>query len=517
MRKYTLLFLLFAVVLFSISKAQQTAPQILITPDVSNLTSTQYVYNISVSLPQTQPPYPPILSSASSGSLSTTATSGTLSNTNQATVVFIEFGDGTFSFKNIETHAFNVIDHKYDLFTKATGLYDPDTRPPRATVTSFNGLYNATTNPNPVFSSSAYARGTMSPGLLNGSQKILVQPNINSLVAGDTMIFIVTYKLDSSDSLRKIFFNYNNDDFFEPLTGSANELIDKAIGTLIGKVPYIRFFQDETFTYQNGAAGYNNRITINNLLNDGEEHNIFITLVPRHELNMRDMSQLKEKNGVPVLDESKLTANIRADLVDNAGTVTDTSKNELEVRENSHDPNYVSILPKCLPFPKTTVYTMQVHAHCQNIGFGPAIDVRMAIAMPQGLNSADIYDTIFKLPLNVIATWDLTNPDSVIVKFIRSPNDPLVGIGSNPMWLNDPNTMGDVWFKIKTNPSVNNVLQTQASIVFWNTDSSFNPAVLTNVDEASFSACCNCKKASDNCGCNKKKSRFWKWLFCKKC
>jgi hypothetical protein len=512
MRKYTLLILLFTIILISKSNGQ-VSTQILITPN-NNFTTPPYWYNINVSFVSlTTSPYPLVLSAASSGFLSTTAPSWTPSNMNPATVVLIEFGDGTFSFKNIETHAFNETNHKYDLFTKATGLYDPDTRPPRATVTSFNGLYNSA-NPNPVFSSSSpYARGTMNPGLLNGSQKILVQPNINSLVAGDTMIFIVTYKLDSSDSLRKIFFNYNNDDFFEPLSGSANEVIDKGIG----KVPYIRFFRDETFTYQNGGAGYNNRIIIDNLFYDGEEHNIFITLVPRHELNMRDLSQLKEKNGVPVLDESKLTANIRADLVDNAGSITDTSKNELEVRENSHDPNYVSILPKCLPFPKTTVYTMQVHAHCQNIGFGPAIDVRMAIAMPSGLNSADIYDTTVKLPPLVIATWDLTNPDSVIVRFARSPNNPLVGIGSNPLWLNDPNTMGDVWFKVKTNPSVNNVLQTQASIVFCNTDSSINPAVLTNIDQASFSSCCNCKKATDTCGCNKKKSRFWKWLFCKKC
>lgn len=470
-------------------------------------------YNIWANIPS----HPAILGRAplivSSGSSTAVEPSWTPSHGNAGTLILLEFGDGTFTFSNSETHNYNNTVHKYGVLMKTTGVYDPDKRPPRATIetaSTFSTLYNsrsATT----VFPVTSYATASMPSAVITNLAKVLVQPNINSLVADDTMIFILTYKLDSLDIGRIINFNYNNSDFFIPLKG-GEEIVD--VGN---SVPFIRFFQNELISYQNEGKEYLNNIVIENLAKDGQEHNIFITLVPRPDLRMEDLPQTKENKNTEVLDENKLTANIQADLLDKDGNVLETSKNELEVMDDSHDPNYIRILPKCLPFPKKEIKELRFHAHCQNIGLGDAVTVKMSIALPYGLKPSDIYDTKVKLPQGVAASWAVGTLDSLVYTFYRASDKSLNGIKNNPLWLNDPNTMGDVWFKLKTNSSVNNVLETQASIVFSNRDSSVNDPVLTNIDRTAFSACCSCKSKTEKCGCDKKKSKIWKWLFCRRC
>ncbi len=486
--------------------SEMFSQQILISPSGSD-------YNISANIPTHPRIFVSPPASTSSNNPNIVENSWTPSPDDPGTVLLMEYGDGTFSFSNSELHNYNNSVHKYGVFMKTTGIYDRDKRPPRASINqhpTFTTLYSSA-NSSQRFPVSSYARSSMLKPLLGDTSNILVQPNISSLVAGDTMIFILTYKVEEKYAGRKINFYYNNNDFFIPLRG-GEEIKDDNM-----TVPFIRFFGDEEFEYKNSEREYLNHIVINNLLNDGAEHNIFITLVPKEDLKAQDLPSLKESKGEEVLDENKLTANIQADLVDENGNTVGTSKNELEVLENSHDPNYIRILPKCLPFPKTDVKVLKFHAHCQNIGLGDAMTVRMAIALPYGLKSPDIYDKSVKLPNGVTATWNTNNNDSVVITFTKTTDNTLRGIKNNPLWLNDPGTMGDVWFKLKTNASVYNELETQASIVFSNTDSTFNDPVLTNTDRAAFSACCDCKNKTEKCGCSKKKSRFWRWLFCKKC
>ena len=504
--KFTPLFTLcLALAFFSRSFGQTLA--------VTNSVGTNYVVTGSVDgtfSPLIGPSSPSWLSS--SGSLSWTPAPN-----QRGIILFIEFGDGTFTCANTETHPFNRPNSKYSILMKATGIYDPDPRPHRFVV-------NASPGPTPVYAGTTatdpprttYANSPMATPLINNLAKIKVQPNIGSVVPDDPMVFVLTYRLDSSDKQRKIFFNYNNDAFFVPLNGTEE------INEAGGRVPFVRFFQNETFNYNGHGNGYNDQIIIENLLNDGVEHNIFITLQPDPELQMQDRSQTKTVAGNEVLKEDKLTANIEADLADANGTVLESSNNALEVFPLSHDPNYIRIFPKCLSFPKTAIKELMFHAHCQNIGRGPAVTVKMTISLPPGLTSTNIYDEKLKLPDNVTATWDLSVPGSVVVNFTRVMTQTITmqsldGMQNAPMWQNDPRTMGDVWFKIKTNPSVSNVLQTQASVVFSNAGGApDNAPVLTNIDQVAFSACCNCKKKGDDTDCNKKKCRFWRWLFCKK-
>jgi hypothetical protein len=429
-----------------------------------------------------------------------------------AVACFVEFGDGTFSFLPNGTHTFLNSPTRRGVIAKASGVYGGGGRPPS---------HAAAPNSPIIPSTAAYA----SMNILPTGKNIGVMPNIGSVVQKDTMIFVVTYKVDEGLPIKNLLLFFN-DSVTNPTFKNVSFNSTYSIGETIN---FVRTYKNEietailtpnANTVRSSQSQYGNSIFITNL-KKGSEYNIFITLIPNDNLIASDASNTKIK---AVLFDSITIAPKSGSLpvVINQTEATDT----LPILALSHDPNYITVEPVCMLLPKEDKQ-VKYHLHFQNTGVGAASSVKVAIKMPEGVNIAtDISfrsgTAWYKLKNGIAINPPKANAtgDSLILEFEKDGTAgricTLDGMAATPTCLCDEGTIGDAWFTLKTKATSPDILLAQASIVFFNNDSthSANAPIITNTAVTQFRQCCDCNKTCDPC---KNKKRFWRWLFCKKC
>lgn len=449
--------------------------------------------------------------------------SGSLSGDLQATTTFLEHGDGTFSMEESGIHKYQSPNSLiFPVSFKLTGLYDDDPRPPRHRM-----AIPVTLSPMvfpPVDNKLPPGEKLDMPKVLDNGRKVGIFANINSVLAGDTMIFVLTYKLDTplpSNSYLKFYFN--NIDAFKPLVLGTTSLAKYTYGSY--SMPFVRPYFGENVTIDNALITnrFKNGLKIENLVADTTEHHIFITMVPVDGLSREnymgtDASSSSSNKLATSADPEIITVDTRVELYDGNGNLVQDDETKYPISDKSHDPNYIEMYPRCLTTPKKSE-KIKVHIHCQNIGLGEAKEVTIKVGLPGGIKTSDIVlpSCKAKADRSVNVVWDcLSDPDSLIVKINMSSSITLDGLKA-PLYFTDTKTMADVWFTFHTNPTVPNLLTSAANIYFTNFDGSVNKPVATNLDFVQYSECCNCKSKQQSCACNEKRSRLWRWLFCKKC
>jgi hypothetical protein len=466
----------------------------------NNTGTTGTAINYNISLPVAAEPWMIDVNSTDN----TQAATGT-----KATAVFIEFGDGTFSFLPRGTHNFYTAFPNRSIITKTTGVYGGGGKPPAHSIESQISISE----------SAPYVQMNNLPVLIQNG--LAITPNIGSVLAKDTMIFVVTYKAQPKYNTLLFLFNDNIN-----ISAFKNIIVGQKIqdpNSLI-KEPVLRTYSSETEVGIPGtgpvsvARGQNNQfancLAINILNHDGNEHNIFITLIPKDGLLTTSLSETMVKAMLVGSAEGK-GGNI--DTI----SVVDT----LPVVDAAHDPNYITVSPNCLLLPKVGK-ELQYHLHFQNTGPGRASKVKVNIKIPGPVNlSSEITykSNYYKLNNginNSLNPYSNSAGDGLEFVFVKksSTSCTLEGMGTppSPNCICNESTIGDLWFTIKTNNQMPDILLAQASIVFYNSDAAQNPnpPIITNTAVAQFRQCCDCNNSCDPC---KNKKSFWKWLFCKKC
>ena len=486
-----------------------------------NISATSSGYNYDAVDPTNPTPFLGVPMSGSTPTASSGKTAG-LS-------CFIEFGDGSFSFSPIGNHFFYNAKPNRDVISKITGVYSGGGKPPNHRSTSVSGLSRVS---------------TYSPmNILGTTERVHITPNIGSVLASDTMIFVVTYKLEKNEINGNLVFLFN--DTFNVFDNFKIGATFNDINTLNEDVNFVRtyFEEEETLTLTDKASNakdkymaYKDYISVNKLKNDGNEHNVFITLIPNSSITTIDCSKTMVK---AILTADKISDTLTqsdskeglsnptkgSDAKEEDGIIGET-ENELQVADKSHDPNFITVAPTCMLLPKEN-HTIDYHLHFQNTGLGGAPEVRVAISMPEGVDIAnDItyphrpsWYKIINGFVNNVAPYSNVTKDSLIFDFIKNPSMSSATATLEGMDVTKPitsleKTEGDVWFTIKTKKDMPAILLAQASIVFFNNGGSANAPIITNTAVTQFRACCDCEKKCDKC---KNKGRLWKWLFCKKC
>jgi hypothetical protein len=433
-----------------------------------------------------------------------------------AATVFIEFGDGTFSFLPNGNHTFVSPGKNREVTTKATGVYGGGGKPPSYAVGTVEAPASTGYTPMNVLQQS----GT----------DLAITPNIGDVVATDTMIFVITYRtLHAGASLLFLFNDNNTYPIFKNISlGDKLDFPQKPL--------FVRTYSTENeisisnagdgLTSRRNANGeYSGCVAFEGINNDGDEHNIFVTLIPKDNLLTTDLSVTTVK-AVLVWDDTSGLSNKGSNIV--PAITTNYSENSITLPisgDNAHDPNYVTVKPNCMLLPKTGK-ELKYHVHFQNTGMGDASKVRVAVKVPDGTNfTNDIDINSYKFQIDngsIISNYPYANSslDSLLFEFEPNniaPGCTLEGLDMTTTNLCNKKTMGDFWFTIKTTSQMPDILLTQASIVFYNPINSpipVNDPILTNTAVSQFRECCECNKSCDPC---KRKKGLWKWLFCKKC
>lgn len=491
MKKY-----LIAIAFFTIYYSNTNAQTVSKPATGSSLTNSY-----SVSLPEDAAPW----------LAATSSTSPTAADGSKATVCFIEFGDGAFSFLPSGTHNFNpAFSTNQTIITKVTGVYGGGGKPPSHVAAKFPGITAA----------AAYTP----MNILSAGQEVLITSNIGSVVANDTMIFVITYKTGNiNSSLLFLLNDYGTNSIFENSKLSVGANFND-IHTGVSNVNFVRTYAGEIHqpslsasanTVRTNYNSFSDYIYVDGLKADNQEHNIFVTLIPKAN----------------ILSTSTPQTNVKAVLIKPAqkggtNSILET-ENNLPIQNLSHDPNYITVKPACMLLPKAN-HSLDYHLHFQNTGEGAAAEVRVAVKVPYGVDfvndisypSASWYVVVNGLQMNGTPFENATH-DSLIFDFkpktvplSASTGVTLSGVGTSETFLSNTETMGDVWFTIKTKSTSPDILLAQASIVFYNQNGTINNPILTNTAVSQFRECCDCKKECDPC---KNKRKFWQWLFCKKC
>ncbi len=434
---------------------------------------------------------------------------------------FTEFGDGSFTFDEAGMHTYNSNLLSYPVIAKTTGIYDEGTRPPRHMISSENLMIDMTG------ASPMAARSTGISGVLDPGQWIKITPNINSIVPGDPMVFVVTYKLPpemlTAPGNLVIRFYYNNIsgqfapviNHRSPVTGITTVSTGAALS-----VPWVRNYAGETIADKTSQkAEFGNMLEAGITNKDDREHSIFITLIPNSSFDLSEMN-----GSAQFVAEIRPATNTTRENKDGIAPVEGKTGAGMEDNltlpsfATSHDPNYVIITERCNRFPKTGKL-LNFHVHCENEGKGRASKVVMHVRLPGGITAQEVINygkMTAKGPNNNTGTWSSSHPDILTITF--NPVNSYVLEAADPKKPFHPNTMADAWFTIPANESMHNLVVATADIIFFNTDptQSENLPVTTNPGMARFSDCCDCNKKKE-CGCKKTKNNLWRWLFCKKC
>jgi hypothetical protein len=489
--KYILLLLLFV-------NIDATAQMFSIT---SNFSSGSSTCDYSVSLPP----------GAASWLITSTVTGFQKAATRtRNTVAFVEFGDGTFSFLPDGPHEFFQTNLNHNVTTKVTGIYSGGGPPPHYQLAAkVSGFGNPPYKPMQI--------------LKNGA-RIAITPNIGSVVAEDTMIFVLTYKMAANERGKRLLFLFNDNVVSAFKQVNMNQQMESDPNTHYPS-PFVRLHANEgEMAISSGSSEeiiknidyrYGNALAFNSLPIDTLEHNIFITLIPQQGLVSSGLSE--------TLVKAYIVGEKRNEM---GNTVLDTvsTTEKLPIFNLSHDPNYITVKPVCLTLPKAGK-KLEYLVHFQNTGPGAASKVIVSVKLPGNVNvNTDIYfpANFYKilkgrLALSSSSHYSNASGDSLVFEFEKdiAADCTLDGMAPTATCMCNDSTMGDLWFTINTTNLMPDMLLAQASIVFYNNaDSLPNDPIITNTAISQFRECCECKKACDPC---KNKKGLWKWLFCDKC
>lgn len=416
-------------------------------------------------------------------------------------VVWIEYGDGQFTTSPETEHFFyrNTKTTFPFMLVKATGIYDQGGKPPKHSTKPVSSLLG----------------DKMSPGNIvfdNTNEDVRITPNVFDVMAGDTMMVALTYRkpANAPRGLYRLLFFYNSKGIiFEPINPDGRYPLRNEEGQRIA-VPYVRTHNGELAVApdrlpQPAYEQYRDRfrssgyLVFNIELNDDNEHHIFLTMVPRHDL----------KGG------ENYKADMDAILLppDNSPPKAFNHSSRLLGSLASHDPNWQEVFPKCIVLPKAN-QEMKHHVHFQNTGAGPAKRVKVKTAYPTGLAGNDITVTGWAIGgvrnnPNYQLNIDRSSADSIVFEFIYNPANTgkvLYGAAELPDAPVNAKTMGDIYFTCKAKPGTPNTMNSGTSIYFDD-----NEAVKTEEAKVEFKKCCDCDK---DC---RQKSKFMKWLLCKEC
>jgi hypothetical protein len=178
------------------------------------------------------------------------------------TAVFIEFGDGGFTFDFNPTRNFRIIDpaKTYTALAMATGIYDTIIPPrPRRTFTNepMPGSPTAPINATPV---------------LAAGKLVKITSSARTIKRGEDIVYVITYKASRLIKDGKIVFYYDNKAFSVISNDSKTEYGDISVKST-------RSYDGENITCSSGTENIQT-ITTRNFKITEEEKNIFITLRP---------------------------------------------------------------------------------------------------------------------------------------------------------------------------------------------------------------------------------------------
>lgn len=448
----------------------------------------------------------------------------------------LEYGNGYFTTQNSNDEYYYSESKMVNPVLTLSGRYDT-IKPP--------GVYSATLNP-------ASLGSNTSQSLLNDGEYIRLTPIARSINVKDEMLFILTYKKPPQMAAGKLMFFYNSRgaNAFIPIL-SVNEKIAESINEFnkLGTVNRIRNHFKENFTVPNSPAtingleggGYQNVFSwvLDSSLNIETEYNVFITL--------RTADNLPTANTINIeaafLYSKLISVNSPIQITNNS-QFTDTAFSSLQLPASfyPHDPNYITVLPKCI-VKSSGIERVKYHIHFQNEGGGAAhrlkikvhMDSRLAASIGKlnadsfrimaGKKSVDslayqkLNDSTFRLDIcfrkktgnNIVDTDAQTN--GIFDSSLSSNKVPFFAINEL--------TMGDVYFELNVPKSEEADLAAQAEITFYSGGNIDMEPVFTRPDTlfirntcsgnlypsiSAIEKACECanNKQSGNCSC--------KWL-----
>ncbi len=434
---------------------------------------------------------------AKSNKLTSSSDSSAKPNFSQKTLLWLEEGDGHFTTDPFAAVHTVTTKQNYSPLLVTTYLYDTTRNPPPRNL-KFN-------NSNLGFAISASSSFTQ---MLN-KQGVKITPSVNDLVPGDTMVFALTYKTFKDDTIVsntagtdnktsaniknktfKLYFFYNNNIVF-----NAIKNIEEAGHSTIKN---IRTHFEETVTFKPSTRvnklDFTQWICCEIPKNDEFEKTIFINLTPLQSAEIG-------KSG-----------SVYAVLTDESDNMLATDKIDNMLLAPSHDPNYLVQRPVCLKLPKK-VYPFEYKVHFQNTGEGAAVEAKVIIHVPAGLNYNSFkvtnaqfaganYTPVFKEGINMF-TDKIKNTITVVFNHntIALSINKLQGTATCVNPTTNILTMGEIGFTIESTTNTADTLAAYADILFKseypslyavNDGNGYEDTVTTNKAVAAYKNCCTC-------------------------
>jgi hypothetical protein len=495
--------------------------------DISTLTSDQSTYQVTYNV---------------NGSLAYLGDSETkFSQTNPGYWVWFEYGDGKFTFQPKFKHNYNNVGVNTRALLRLSGVYEGGNKPTRILNSSFISQNNTLTN------NADYEANDP----LASSYNIKLTPSVPAIRANDIITYAIDYKIPIEQPGWKLVFEYNLDkthyfhqttpnDFFTDLE-NPNE-----------KISFIRTHNGEK----------PNNITTNKIIFDlpstlNNRNTVFVSLAT--------FSDLKEEiEGYGSVTAYLISPKNPKGEIDKANKDVSSLRN---IGDKPHDPNWIKVDKKCLK-PSTVNTVLNYHIHFQNTGTGPANDmVVIAAKLPKNINANALsiaannfsanygglqltnfvpyvhdpittydhnYSTIHNAHTvtttttgtSTVSTYKINNLPTVGTCFydFTSHNDSIFFMvvhpetsgreilhgmkPTNPNFMNDPKTMGDIKFKVTLGTyAAPDSLEMIAQIVFDG-----EHPVYTEEESIKVKRRCKTRpQAPCNCNSGTKRS-FWQWL-----
>jgi hypothetical protein len=209
------------------------------------------------------------------------------------------------------------------------------------------------------------------------------------------------------------------------------------------------------------------------------------------------------------IEEGK-TGSVYAVLTDASNNVIGTDSIANMRFAPAHDPNYLSQRPFCLKLPKKE-YPFVYKVHFQNTGDGNATEVKLDIHLPTGLNWSTLnitkatfagvdYTAVIKNNVSLNRTTGIATvhffDTAILGRKIK-----LLGLAecdtNHPG--NDPRSMGEILFDIKSTPNTDDKMEAWADIYFKSEHPSgdtvqggYEQPVITNHAVTTYKDCCGC-------------------------
>jgi hypothetical protein len=446
--------------------------------------------------------------------------------------IWLEKGDGNY----LSTFSNGLDDIPAGRFSNppyllASKLYEHGTRPPPPPSSG------STSNNTPAITGPE----TITSPLSGSSNKIILFSNVREIVANDTMVFGISYSPNvnpqNASGKYKVMFRYNTPEaqMFIPIASGTSGIIptynvpDYSNNSSIS-LPYIRKYHDEDIRLDGFSDtelySYSNAIAFDNINESNSIFNIFISLIPLNDL--------------PVATSIEAVIYYQNNKGD-SWTAIDSSKIENMVSLEVHDPNSISVSPKCLSLPQTT-QKLHYSINFQNTGEGNADAVKVAFYFPPQTNRTNRTINLEHLKIAYSGfqelapaepEYDLVNGRIIFTLELSDPNL-LYGTKEAPDPVTNPKTMGQISFDLEILPGtdVNQsaILDAWAEIylrgesasldsisldmisrgLFMAGTSGFEKPVRTNNAITLFS---NCSTVKPVCKCSHPKG-IWQWLCC---